>query len=431
VGVGCAGWLVAGELPGAWRHWSHFRSIEIESSGASAGLVRVPVPHELFAEARTDLHDIRVIDGAGTEIGWVVFAPGERRGTQWRDAGASEQGFVPGEYSQLVLDTGEGGALHDAVRLAPDGTGDLFVWVEVAASAAGPPDAGAAWRIVRRRAPLYRLEGRPSEPGLTLRYARTRDRWLRLRFLDPEHEITVSRARVGELLDEPAELEPFPARLVPDPSAPDGESWYRPPGEVTRLPIAALAVRTARDAFHRPVEVRVSDDRKTWRTVGSGQVYRYGPFTREASAAATTADPGTGVPAHGDHDLSQLQVTFEESAAPWWRVVVIDRDDPPIPDLEVELLVRRRQIVFRPSGTAPYRILYGNPRAEAPGYELAHLASREALAGASPAHLGPEETNESWRSAEPFTERHPILLWLALGVAILALAALALRTLRS
>ena len=47
------------------------------------------------------------------------------------------------------------------------------------------------------------------------------------------------------------------------------------------------------------------------------------------------------------------------------------------------------------------------------------------------AGLGAEVANAGWVSGAPFTERHPVLLWIALGLAVAVVAGLALRTLRS
>ena len=78
-----------------------------------------------------------------------------------------------------------------------------------------------------------------------------------------------------------------------------------------------------------------------------------------------------------------------------------------------------------------YRLLYGNLAAHSPQYDL----SRFLDAGAPKpvylvAALGPEELTRNYVDPRPFTERHPVTLWIALGIAIVLLGFSALRALR-
>jgi len=68
--------------------------------------------------------------------------------------------------------------------------------------------------------------------------------------------------------------------------------------------------------------------------------------------------------------------------------------------------------------------------------DVAGVATRYLEAGpATPSYvdlrLGPEELTANYRDPRPFTERHPELLWLSLGIAIVLIGVTALKTLRS
>jgi hypothetical protein len=45
--------------------------------------------------------------------------------------------------------------------------------------------------------------------------------------------------------------------------------------------------------------------------------------------------------------------------------------------------------------------------------------------------LGAEEVTSNYADPRPFTERHPNLLWIALGLAVVLLGSVALRALRA
>lgn len=409
--------LSAGELPKEWRHWSHFRAIEApvipdETAGSSA-LVRVALPEELFREARSDLADLRILGSDGRDIGYVVFERGRGPNTEWRATELVDVGFVPGQYTQVVADAGEDDALHNRVEVTlPTADEEFFTWVEIWAS----PDL-ETWRLVRAKAPLYRFRQKGFGRTISLDYPRTRDRWLRLRLLEGNQEIPVERLRVAERVGDESELVDLRRVLARSPRSAENESWWEPTGPLPDVPIAAIRVESARKAFHRPLKVSVSDDGKMWRQIGQGQVYRYSDQQPEA------IEP--------DVARQSLQIDVRNTAAPYWRVTVLDRDDPPIEDLAVFLQQNRRYVVFRAAAGSTYSLAYGNPRADPPEYEIAELTSRDALAAARLLELGAEQVNMAWKSSEPFTERHPVLMWAMLLLAIAVLGGLAFKALRS
>jgi hypothetical protein len=395
----------AGELPAAWRHWSH--SLPVMDLPA-ADLVRVTLPAEVWAAARPTLTDLRVIDESGAEVPYVLHARTSHRATEWHVASLSETGFVRGAYTQVVADLGELRRPHDVVEV-DIAESDFFVWVEVAAS-----DDGSVWRIVRERAPAYRFVKDGLGGSQRVDYPRTESGRLRLRLFGAE-PLTVRRVRVAEAVEEPAERRPLAVPLVADPAAPHGERrWLADLGHA-KLPVAGLRARTATGEFHRPVKIAGSRDGTEWSAVAQGEFYRF--------PARPTAGDGAA-------PQERLDLWFPERTERHWRVSVFDRNDPPLADLTLELLGTPRHVVFRARPGASYRLLYGNSRAEAASYELARLTARDAWEAASAAALGPAERNAGWVSPEPWSERYPVVLWGALGLAVAVLGVLALRALR-
>jgi hypothetical protein len=62
---------------------------------------------------------------------------------------------------------------------------------------------------------------------------------------------------------------------------------------------------------------------------------------------------------------------------------------------------------------------------------LARLVDASALDAATLARLGDARQNADYADPAPWTERHPVVLWCALGIAVAGLALLAVRTLRT
>jgi hypothetical protein len=109
------------------------------------------------------------------------------------------------------------------------------------------------------------------------------------------------------------------------------------------------------------------------------------------------------------------------------RLTIQNGDDAPLAVHAIALEMRERQICFlRKAGTS-YVLRYGDPALGAPEYDLSPLQA--ALSNASLSTLGPERalTPEQKRGI-PFTERHPVLLWVALILVVGTLGFVALRS---
>lgn len=396
---------VKAQLPAAWQNWHYSRPIALEPA-SEPRLVRVALPMAVYGQAQASLADVRVIDDAGNEVPHVLYARPGRKSREWRSARLSEVGFVPGRYTTLVVDTSEDDALHNSVEIQTEKK-DFMVWVEIAAS-----DDRKSWRIVRERAPIYRFEKDGLEGAQTISYPETRSRWLRVRILEGDKQFPVRACRTALELVEEAERTPLPVNPELQPDAPAQESRWEVDLGVARVPVSAVHFEATQPQFHRAVRVSMSEDGKTWRNVGRGAIYRY----REP---------------RGDQPRSSLQVEFREARGRYWRVTIFNRNDIPIEGLRVQLAGTPRHVVFRQQSGGSYRLLYGNSRIKAPEYELARLTAREELEATLSGSLGEAEINSAYVSPEPWTERHPVVLWVALGIAVAVLGVLALRALRT
>ena len=113
------------QQPPPWQDWKYARPVALPSAQAngaagkaSAELVRFALPGAVYAQARPDLADLRVIDAAGAQQPFAIDQIAARTENQRLDATLSEQGFVPGRYTQAVADVGLAGGIldRDALR---------------------------------------------------------------------------------------------------------------------------------------------------------------------------------------------------------------------------------------------------------------------------------------------------------------------------
>ena len=132
-----------------------------------------------------------------------------------------------------------------------------------------------------------------------------------------------------------------------------------------------------------------------------------------------------------ENGRERLSVRVPEAQARFWRVEIIDRNDPALTGASVQLLGTPRRVVFRAEPDRSYRLLMGHPRATAAQFDMARLTPAAELEAAPAAELGPIAANPAWADPAPWTERNPYLPWIALLLAAAILIPLAMRSLRS
>jgi hypothetical protein len=391
-------------LPERWRAWTFAWPVEVEA-GAAMELVRVPLDFRVLIGSEPGLTDLRVIDGAGLEVPYLVHVRAGKSSREWRPTEMTDPGFVEGRYTEAIVEIGGEEPRHNAVELRT-GEDDFFVWVSVATS----EDRGI-WKVLLERAPAYRFRSEGVEGNLEVTYPESRARWLRLRILDPDKAFPLEDVRVAYEVREPTVRIPVAQRLQRGEDREGGRTVWTVDLEGA-APISGVQFRSDAAEFHRPVVVHSSDDGEAWARSGQGDIFR-----RE-SAGETG-----GV-------LERLEVELPDRWARFWLVEVLDRDDRPVDGLMPELQFTERDLVFRPTGRGRYLVLHGNPQAKPASYDLARVTTREEIEAAAPLALGPRSRNAGYVSAAPWTEQHPVVLWAALGLAVAVLFLLALRTLR-
>ncbi len=398
LGAGCL------QAQGAdWNHWQYAAPVNV-SAGASSRLVAVLVPDQVTARARSGWPDLRVVDADGREVPFVLHARHGARALERRPSRLLEPSVVPGQYSQAIADIGADSRVHNAVTLGLEGDDDLLSWVEVAMSS----DL-TTWRVVRERAPIYRLNRDGMGAQMVVTYADSPSRYIRVRVLDASKPHRITTIDVAHEVVTAAERVAANVALTRVQDTPRQSTWTSA-AAATAPPISEVRFSTSQEAFYRPVRVETSDDGQAWTWVASGEIFRM---------------------IEGGLPRASLSLTFAESPARRWRITVLDRDDKPLADLTPELYAVPRRVVFRYETGKQYRLLYGNTRAVVPQYDLSRLTDASALESAESAGLGAEATNPDYADPAPWTERNRGILWVALAGAVLVLGSLAVRALRS
>jgi hypothetical protein len=393
--------LAAAPLPVAWQHWRYSREIDLPATDETR-LVNLILPEDVYLHAQTLLADVRVIDDAGTEApyvhrtreGFVQFIPYPTR--------IVENSFSPGNFTQLVLDLGEGPRFHDSVEIGI-GEDEFMEWVEVDAS-----DDAQLWRIVQERAPIFRFRREGREGLQRVPFSENNARYLRVRILDGTKQFPVRSATVALKSGTPPERAALGIKLLPTkPDGPNASAWSVDLGS-TGVPIREIRFDVGPGEFVREVTIQTGDDDSLWFPIARGEISR---FTQNG------------------HEFEELSVPTMQPQR-YLRVQVANGNDAPLDGIAPKLYVSPQRIIFEQKPGRSYRLIYGESEAKPPRYDLARRVSERQMDDGVAAQAGPEEINSDWSDPRPWTESHEYVVWFGVAVAILLLAYTAIHALR-
>lgn len=395
----------AADLPPAWRSWLYSRSIDSPHPDV---LNYVTIDRRAYAHSENRLADLRVIDDLGNEQPYELrtrLAPPPQPVSL--PATLRENSFVSGQFTQVVVDLGSRVSFHSSLHVQTPES-DFINWVEVAAS-----DDAHVWRIVKPRAPISRFRRENLEGSQTIHYSENNARYLRLRIQEPAGQFPVTGVEV--FASQGVEQEEPTATILlvrpPDSSGPPSQTQWTFDLGSTTIPAAELDFETGQPEFYRAVRIQTSLDQKEWQPAGGGEIFRYA--------------------AGGGTEESLRVRCYETWGARYWRVEILNASDAPLSSVRLSLAMSLRFVLFRPRENRAYRLLYGNERASAPQYDFARTLRIQPNEVLLHLNLGLEETTTDYADPRPFTERHPNLLWIALGLAVVLLGYAALRAMRT
>ncbi|HSN55533.1 MAG TPA: hypothetical protein VLT32_12720, partial [Candidatus Sulfomarinibacteraceae bacterium] len=360
------------------------------------GLCRLELPAEVLGRCRPDLADLRIVGADGREIPYVVDSPEVAAGTEVRYAADPE--VLEAERSQESV-SDRITVYHERYLLAvPPLPPDVPVWEVVLGTErrefVGRLDAATVGPQGERSpgvtgGSVFRL---PSVGAERLEFAIPGDGARRLEvvlagegpgYLSPRFSLRASRTLAAGGASRVA-LEELELRQLDRATEIVLE---RPRGLVP----ARLLVATATGTFHRRVTVWDQGPGADVEPLGGGEILRV-----EALAP-----------------VEVLEVPVRPPGGDRLRVVIDNRDSPPLEDLAVAAVLPRPVLVFSlPEAMSEVTLLFGGGRAQRPHYDLVALdpggrlpvageAARRSLAlldptNARPAVLGPAVTNPDY-----------------------------------
>jgi hypothetical protein len=163
--------------------------------------------------------------------------------------------------------------------------------------------------------------------------------------------------------------------------------------------------------FQRRIEIQ--DEKGGW--IGSGEINRIHM-----------------VRAGQKIDSEDQEVRFSRNGQKVIKVVIHNGDDPPLKLTGSRLQQLERRIYFDAAAPGQRTLYFGDEKLEPPVYDYAKLFLRDKAAAQAP--VGPEVSNSAYTGRpddRAWSERHPLVLWIAIIAAVVVLGGLALRSIRA
>jgi len=346
---------------------AHAPAFEREVRTPGAGLVAVRLDRHVYEAARSDLGDLRVLEGSATSVPYTLdrgFPPARPE----RRPEIRNRGVVPGGAATAVLDFGE---RVTKTRLALRLSGDNFRRRVVVEGS----DDGRSWVTLTDEAWVFAIPG--VEPARYEVVTLSENDFGQLRVTvhpDPRERKRVSiedawlpsgghRARREE------SLAPQWSRAAVKDSQ---ETWLTIDLGARHQPFQGIVLDVEDERFFRDVRVEAREDPvlsasesvappDQWRPVGGGMIYRL---------------------EHGGELEESLRVDVAGRARVL-RLRLRNRDDRPLRITDVSVVVPVERLLFE-AADDDYTLTYGAPKLAAPTYDLARTLDDEPATSVRP-----------------------------------------------
>jgi hypothetical protein len=370
----------------------------------ATGQQYIVVDEAIWKHARPDLADLRLYNGQ-TETPYSLVIECDSQQRQRTPVPLLQQSTVAGKTQFLINMSAL--AEYDHVKL------DLATKNFVAhASVEGNDDPHAQHWASLGSSMLYDLSKDNLGSNTMLRLPRTTYKYLRVTLDGP-----VKPDEVLSAMSEIAEDQPAVWRDVSN--APGVQENVENKDTVLTFHLAEhvpaerviFTVDPAQPNFQRRIEIQ--DEKGGW--IGSGEINRI-HIVRAGQKI----------------DSEAQEVAFPTNYHPIIKVIVHNGDDPPLKLTGTHLQQIERRLYFDAPAAAQLVLYYGDEKRESPIYDYAKLFVQDKAAVA--AQLGAEAANTAYAGRpdnRPWSDRHPIVLWIAIIIAVVTLGGVALRSIRA
>ncbi|QQS46753.1 MAG: DUF3999 family protein [Acidobacteriota bacterium] len=359
------------------KKWHLWREVRIDPQPEKPAYFQIELDGPVFAGARQDLEDLRVVDQAGVEVPTQLVIQDGREHRNFISLEMLDRTLAPDGRFSFVVDLGEEPVRHNRVILSTSAVNfSRRVRIET-----GPDNK--TWAVTREDGYIFSFRPDSTVRNLAVEYPISTKRFLRVTVFNQvnrkEEPIEISRAEVA------IDAESEPQLIVPPIASQNRTEDSKDRATIIDLdlgypnyPTTAVEFQTGQSNFHRHIEIygkqRIEEDSKlerlTWSRVGDGEIHQV---------------------ALNGYQSSNLRIDYQETDLRYLRLKIFHLDDRPVTIDRIRILSRPRRLVFRADPGSSYRLFYGNSEATRPRYDLEKMIRYIDLNQARTATLGPQQ----------------------------------------
>jgi hypothetical protein len=373
-----------------WNNWPDYRELK-GALPATGGFAAVHLDDGIWPLDQGGLESLRLADGAMGEVPYFIRVDRQEESTREFPTTLLENKVLIGEKTQVLVDLGQA---RNSNRVTLETPNEGFTRKAVVEGSLDKMH----WKVLLADGFLFDVTNTNHQARKAyLSYPDSKARYLRV-------TVPLSGQKDAFIVEKVSVRAYFPATGRLDEKTYPGDGAKSEKGETVwvidrgraGLPLGEVAFDFESRDFYRAVQVEVSDDQKDWQSLSTcGFLY--------------DAQKG-GID-------NQWKVSGPEVQGRYARITITDRDDHPLKVKKIILRHWQRTLLFRDARHGPYKLYYGNGKAEARKYDLASWAARyksfetkyDSMEVAW--DLGGEKTNPTYEPpVTPVTER-PYFVW--------------------
>jgi hypothetical protein len=379
------------------RHWQYRHTVKVETAGV---VHAVTLDRAIYAGAQAGLGDLRLA-GNGHETPYVVTAAQGIVSVSELSPAMFNRVVVPGQGLQFTLDAGRG-QTHNRLRIST-GLHNFRIPVRIETS-----DDAQAWAIARSDGAVFDFSQADRHADvLSVDYPQSTRRYVRATFLGWMRPDAVTGAWLVQRAETRTTWQTL-ATLTPSRAEEDGFTNLVFDLGAPHLPYARIRLDGDTPQFYRACDVESSANGKDWAYVSTQAIYRL------------SGDESLALSFFGPHER-------------YVRLRVRNGQDRPLAVRQAAFDAVEQRLRFLPQATGEYTLYYGNPKASAPVYDLGMILAKRAPEQEIVLAAGPQGLTPDYRPDEPvkpWTERHPEVLYVTLGLALVGMGWYCVRFLR-
>lgn len=390
------------------EEWPFLKEIDLPE-GIDSEHAYFDIDGEIYDGTAGVIFSLRISDADGREIPYRVVT---------KQSGGKREEFSPkiwnnsyldGQYNSFVLDfiedrpeinrlTLETGNANFTRRVSVEGSDDM-----------------TEWKTLVDDAHIFDFSHNIRSRHLDIEFPLSNFKYLRVKVHDDgSGPIEIDDAKAYRVKFEPAETQQWPLTMI-EKIEKGRTTEILFDGKFAGLPINTLDLEVSSRNYHRQVKVASSFDRDKWKTLGSDVIFNYD------MAAFKKSDN---------------RISFRKNSDRFFLLTIENYDDQPIDVTGATATGLVGRVIVSMTGRPPYKAYFGAPKSTAPRYDLAHriryiqtralprLSLRPRMA--NPSYIKPVAPKpvEPVVAVEPWTERHPVVLWVVMVAVMAALALL-------